>query len=50
VTKPKTDRPKTVMWATPDNNLTLSNPRQRAFGFDPVSAPRGIPGGVPTLA
>jgi hypothetical protein len=37
VTAPKTSRRKTIMWATPNNNLTPDNPRQISMNFRDVN-------------
>ena len=44
VNMPKEIRPKSVFWATPNNNLTRSNPRQRDL---PLSGPRDVTTSMP---
>lgn len=44
VTMPKEIRPKSIFWATPQNNLTRSNPKQRDL---PLSRPRDVTTAAP---
>lgn len=40
--EPKTKRARTMMWVTPENNLSRSNPKQRGL-FEDVNASDGRP-------
>lgn len=41
---PKEVRPKSVYWATPNNNLTRRNPKQREFPFSKGGRARDVTG------
>jgi hypothetical protein len=42
VSKPKTERARSIFWTTPENHLTRLNPRQQALPFRDVAARQEI--------